>query len=51
MPDIINPLSNKVVNVILIKFINIMKVILLRNDCNKHESLMSESVTEITINL
>jgi hypothetical protein len=41
----------KVVNIILFNIINIMKVILLLNDCNKQESLMSESVMVIQINL
>jgi hypothetical protein len=31
--------------------INIMKVTLLLNDCNKQESLMSESIVVIRINL
>jgi hypothetical protein len=50
MFDINNSLTNKVVNAILIIIINIIKVTLLWNDCNKQESLMSESVTTIRIN-
>jgi hypothetical protein len=49
MFDINNSLTNKVVNAILINMINIMKVTLLLNDCNKQESLISESVTVIRI--
>jgi hypothetical protein len=47
MFDIINLLTNKVVNVILINIINIMKVTLLLNDYNKQESLVSRSVMAI----
>jgi hypothetical protein len=47
MFDIINLLTNKVVNVILINIINIMNVTLLLNDYNKQESLVSRSVMAI----
>jgi hypothetical protein len=49
MFDIINPLTNKVVNIILVIIINILKVTLLRNDRNKQESLIFESVAAIRI--
>jgi hypothetical protein len=51
MFDINNMLTNKVVNIILLNIVNITEVTLLRNDCNKQESLTSESVTVIRINL
>jgi hypothetical protein len=51
MFDIIHPVTNKIVNVILIIMINIMKDTLLLNDCNKQESLISKSVATIRIYL
>jgi hypothetical protein len=43
-------LTNKVVNIILLRKYNIVKVECLRNDSKKQESLISESVTVIRIN-
>jgi hypothetical protein len=51
MSTSINPLTNKVGNIILIIKINIMKVTSLLNDYNKQETLISESVVEIQTNL
>jgi hypothetical protein len=51
MFDIIHPVTNKIVNVILIIMIDIMKDTLLLNDCNEQESLISENVATIRIYL
>jgi hypothetical protein len=48
---ILSCLDYKVVNIILMNKINIMKVELLRNDNNKQESLIFESVIAIQTNL
>jgi hypothetical protein len=48
---ILSSLDYKVVNIILIIKINIIKATLLLNDYNKQESLISESVTTVRINL
>jgi hypothetical protein len=45
MSTSINPLTNKVGNIILIIKINIMKVTLLLNDYNKQETLISDNMT------